>query len=151
MSHSSHVCCRTQGPSLGVDSPGDKGLSHRKLCVKQTCGKSPVRLLALHPPVRTPCTALQAPSPALADKNSPWGLSTPNPDLRILPHPGPGPHHSALVYAQADRLLCARGEGREEKEPLLAIKRWELRHASITGICFLNVPFVLTLDPSKIY
>ena len=44
-----------------------------------------------------------------------------------------------------------RKGGREEEEPLLAIKRWELRHASIIGICFLNVPFVLTLDPSKIY
>lgn len=38
---------------------------------------------------------------ALADKDCPWGLSTPNPDLRILPRPGLGPHRSALDDTQA--------------------------------------------------
>lgn len=46
---------------------------------------------------------------ALADKDSPWGLSTPNPDLRIIPRPGPGPHCSALDDAQADHFSQPSG------------------------------------------
>ena len=45
---------------------------------------------------------LSKPPGALADKDCPWGLSTPNPDLRILPRSGLGPHCSALDDAQAD-------------------------------------------------
>lgn len=61
MSHSSHVCSRAQGSSLGVDSPGDKGLSHRKLCVKQTCGKSPARLLPCIRPCERPALLCKPP------------------------------------------------------------------------------------------
>ena len=45
---------------------------------------------------------LSKPPRALADKDCPWGLSTPNTDLRILPCSGLGPHRSALDDAQAN-------------------------------------------------